>query len=303
MPNTCPIIITRGKNKGKACGSVNKKCRHKNIQCPNCNGHFTVETSYIRHQAVCKGKGKSDLKTSPRKQEAPIRTIKIRVKTLDDTDTTLSSININSNRNNNAPDNNVLLEKIEQLERELNVVKNKPAVHHHWNIVLGGNFYDELVDKMGKSHAINYLTELASTGKPIDIINKLYLEGNSPEKYPIACRNNTGNESEGIPHFRYIGSDHRLIDDKGGRSISKIVSSGVHNAMLLAANEAINEQVENRNYDDFNIGPIQRYAANMRNTLPQDHIISELSHMTRIPNHPFFTDEDSFKIESTLSDN
>ena len=82
--------------------------------------------------------------------------------------------------------------------------------------------------------------------------------------------------------------------------MSKLVSSGVHEALILAANEAINEQVSSENYDCFNIEPIQRYVADMRNSLPEDRIINELAHITNIPNHPFFTDEDLFtgKLDS-----
>jgi len=184
------------------------------------------------------------------------------------------------------------------LERELEDVKSKPTTiqHHHWNIVLGMNFFDELVQKMGsKDHAINYLTEIAAVGKPVDVIHKLYLEGNNPTSYPIACRDQN--------HFRYINSEHRLIDDKGGHNISKLVTNGVHDALLLAANEAIRKQVESQNYDSFDIQPIQQYVIDMRRKLPKNQLLSELASVTSIPDHPFFTDEDSFRIESTRDTN
>jgi hypothetical protein len=288
MPNTCPLIITRGKNKGKACGYVNKKCRHKNIKCPHCGIIFTVETSYIRHQTICddkisrlKLKCCSTLSHPDPNNKSNSRKERIKI--------TIKHMHVES-----GPDNNILLEKIEKLQRELDEVKKQPAVHHHWNIVVGMNFFDELVHKMGKGHAIKYLTNIATEGKPLDVISKLYLEGTEPKSYPIACQDHD--------HFRYIGADHRVIDDKGGHGISKLVSSGVHNALLLAANEAINEQVAKSDYDCYNIAPIQSYVANMRQLFPCDHIVTELSHMTRNPNHPFFTDADAFKIESTLDD-
>lgn len=55
MTNTCNIIISRGKNQGKKCYEVNKKCRHKITYCPNCNAEFSVETSYYRHMKNCDG--------------------------------------------------------------------------------------------------------------------------------------------------------------------------------------------------------------------------------------------------------
>jgi len=167
------------------------------------------------------------------------------------------------------------LQKIEKLERELEEVKQTPVQHHHWNIVLGMNFFDELVHKMGKDHAIDFLSGIAQEGKPVDVINKLYLEGTSPTEYPIACCNRN--------HFRYIDSEHRLVDDKGGHEISKIVTSGVHDALVSAANESSHEQFNN----------LQRYITNMKRSLPKDRIISELAHITSIPNHPFFTDADA----------
>jgi len=168
------------------------------------------------------------------------------------------------------------LQKIEKLERELEEVKQTPVQHHHWNIVLGMNFFDELVHKMGKDHAIDFLSDIAQEGKPVDVINKLYLEGTSPNEYPIACCDRN--------HFRYIDSEHRIVDDKGGHEISKIVTSGVHDALVSAANESLHVHGTR---DQFNA--LQRYITDMKRSLPKDRIISELAHITSIPNHPFFT--------------
>lgn len=179
----------------------------------------------------------------------------------------------------NARNEDILLERIEQLERELKEVKKKPPVHHHWNIVVGGDFFSELVDKMGRGRAVEYLSEIATEGKPLDVINKLYLEGTEPTSYPIACRDED--------HFRYMDSAHRIVDDKGGHGISQIVSNGVHRALVTAANEAICDQVD-----------IQNYVADMRNSLPPDRIVSQLAHMTSIPDHPFFRDEDEIEAET-----
>jgi hypothetical protein len=266
MPNTCRVLITRGKNKGTACYVVNKKCRHKNIVCLHCGVPFTVETSYIRHKANCHA------------PEVPFNRIKLNIGKEPRKETQNNEIT------NNAPIEEPmaynLLRKIEKLEKELELVKNTPSVHHHWNIVLGMNFFEELVGKMGKDHAINFLTEIASEGKPVDVISKLYLEGNNPTCYPIACRDRD--------HFRYIDSDHRLIDDRGGHSISQIVSSGVYKALILAANE-----------QNHTVAPIQKYVSDMMKSLPQDRIINELSHITSIPNHPFFKDSDMFMLNDS----
>ncbi len=287
---SCRIVIGRGKNRGKTCGEVNRKCRHKNLQCPHCGIKLTVETSFARHQAQCNP-------TDPYQQPIIVNDrdrIPIHVK-IKLSHTRTKTDGINDGINNGITD--VLLEKIQKLERALEDVKNTPKVeHHHWNIVLGHNFFDELVHKMGKDHAVKFLTSIATEGKPVDVISKLYLEGNSPTNYPIACRDQD--------HFRYINAERCIIDDKGGQNIGRLVSSGVNDALLLAANETIYEQLkksESMDYDhlniNINIAPIQSYVIDMRKT--RDHIISDLADITRIPNHPFFTDEDSFKIFST----
>jgi hypothetical protein len=283
MPNTCPLIITRGKNKGWACGDVNKKCRHRNSKCPKCGVKFTIETSYIRHQTnKCR-----PISSAKNKKERITITVKHQHTTeKSGPDPYQPIIPVQSQSKVKVtvdPDvSDVLLEKIERLQRELEEVKNQPSVHHHWNIVVGMNFFDELVQKMGKGHAIKYLSDIATEKKPLDVINKLYLEGTEPTSYPIACQDHN--------HFRYIDDQHRVIDDKGGHGISKIVSRGVRHALLLAANEA---------NDCYNIAPIQSYAADM---IPNDQVVNGLALMTSIPNHPFFTDDDAFKIESTLDD-
>lgn len=330
MPNECPIIITRGKNKGKECGHVNKKCRHRNNQCPHCGIRFTMETSYSRHMSTCTGDRKLPmepkvvinvtvkstgappeprpeltreeikararakrerawgvkpqiLETKPIPQPKPSPVPKpeseseSESKSKTKTKTKPKPGSDLEDKLHTIP-NHILLEKIEELQRELEVVKQTPAVqvqHHHWNIVLGMNFFDELVLKMGKDRTIKFLSGIAQEGKPVDVINKLYLEGTSPTDYPIACRD--------TDHFRYIDSDHRLIDDKGGHEISKIVTSGVQDALVLAAKEVL---------DTEQIDYLHKYVEDMRRSLPKDRIIHDLAHMTRIPNHPFFTDNE-----------
>lgn len=290
MPNACPIIITRGKNKGKACGDVNKKCRHKNNQCSYCGIRFTVETSYARHISTCTGEGQMPMppkqavavKVKPKPQIETIGPILIPLNPIRDQ-------NSDSNSDSEYVSNHILLQKIEKLERELEEVKQTPVQHHHWNIVLGMNFFDELVHKMGKDHAIDFLSDIAQEGKPVDVINKLYLEGTSPNEYPIACCDRN--------HFRYIDSEHRIVDDKGGHEISKIVTSGVHDALVSAANESLHVHGTR---DQFNA--LQRYITDMKRSLPKDRIISELAHITSIPNHPFFTTDADIKSLDSLGE-
>ena len=272
MPyNNCLIVITRGKNKGKTCSEVNKQCRHCNMSCPHCGTNFTIETSYYRHINSCR-----DLVTP---------------KSVKDYITNRKKVKIGVKQNTHAMSElsgRMLLQKIENLEKELEKVKNQPTTIHQWNIVLGSNFYEELVSKMGKADAISFLTSIAVQGNGIDVIRKLYLENSAPDDYPIACQN--------TDHFRYIDSDHQLVDDKGGQSIGRLVSSGIHNAIILAANEMISQQVagdtnENQSYDRHDtIISIQSHIAGLCHSMTTERIVSDLAHVTCNPNHPFFLD-------------
>ena len=225
MPNACQVVITRGKNKGKRCSHVNRKCRHRNIVCSHCGSRFTMDTSFSRHLAGSKC-AEADAEAEVDVEKMYERRIKVAVRhqTTPHTGDGLGS----GGSSGSIPGASILMEKIQKLEQELETVKNKTTTVHHW-IVMGGNFYDDLVTKMGgRDHAVNYLASVASEGKPIDIISKLYLEGKSPENYPIACRDED--------HFRYMDSDHQLVDDIGGHSIKKVVTSGIHDALVLSKN-------------------------------------------------------------------
>jgi len=251
---------------GKKCGEVNRKCRHKVSYCPHCGSEFAMETSYYRHIKVCDDVGSNT--NNGRKKV----TIKPRIK-----------IKNNENINNVKPavEMHSLLDRIRLLEKELEHVKTRPTTVHNWNIVLGSNFYDELVQQMGQQSAINYLMEIASESKPIDVISKLYLEGNDPSDYPVACR--------GRDHFRYVTAEQKIVDDKGGHNISKYVSNGVMNALVSAANDAITEQMSDDNCTEGGkLIAMQDHMLQMQHLASKENIVSRLAELTNNPNHPFF---------------
>lgn len=272
--SNCQVVISRGKNMGRRCGEVNRKCRHKISYCPYCGAEFTMETSYYRHIKVCDNAVKDNgsrkkvtIKPKP-KRKAPA----------------------NKQQVEPPPEMHTLLDRIKLLEQELEQVKTRPTtVTHNWNIVLGSNFYEELVQQMGQQSAIDYLMEIASESKPIDVISKLYLEGNDPSDYPVACR--------GQDHFRYITSEHKIVDDKGGHNISKIVSNGVMDALVLAAQDAITEQMADEGEDNEGNVPqdkllaMQDHMLQMQRMVSKRDIVSKLAELTNNPNHPFFNEK------------
>jgi len=163
-----------------------------------------------------------------------------------------------------------------KLESRVTVAEQRPSINNF--VVIGNDFYSELVDKVGKENAVLYLTTSA-VGRPIEIIDKLYLEGKDPMEYPIACRD--------TDHFRYLNSESKIVDDYGGTCIGNLMSERLQTAILMAINEAINVVDEN-NTSDSEIDSIveaQRYVTTGVN---KANLIHDLSTITRNECHPFF---------------
>lgn len=144
-------------------------------------------------------------------------------------------------------------------------------------IIIGPDVYSNMVQKFGKEETLRMLTSGNVSDNTLKIIKKVYLDGVAPEQYPIACRNND--------HFRYLNDKHELIDDLGGQKCQDFVTNRVHNAMLMATNEVINQVINGSNQSD--IGNLQQ---NLTAKVKNKTVISDLANMTRNPNHPFFRD-------------
>lgn len=256
MPNCCDIIITRGKNKGVKCKYANKVCRHQKLQCNFCGAKFAYKHTYSAHEC-------SKIESHP---TSPTRN-KINV-----------DISIKSKQDNDDDNEMKMLKKrlelLEQhnknLESRITEAEQRPS-----NIVVIGNdFFTELVEKVGKDNAVQYLTT-AAVGKPLEVIDKLYLEGKEPDDYPIACRNHD--------HFRYRNADSKIIDDHGGKVIGNIMTHRLQNAIIMAINEIITHGPDEEKLDK--IMAAQHYVTNGMN---KEEIIHELSLLTNNEKHPFF---------------
>lgn len=292
MSSLCPVIITKGKNKGQTCGEVNKYCRHRTVTCEACGKTYTRDNSYARHLKTCQTGTGDDAEADvddasvsppakpslpPAKIALPAAKIKIEARLL------------------TTPKHDVLDQLINEIRELRDEIHSRPEPVNisntfNFNLVVGNNFYDELVEKMGKEEALKYIVKVASQKTPLDIINKLYLEGVAPANYPIACRDND--------HFRFANAERKIVDDVGGRSLANHVSNGLLNTFLIASNELIAKQMSRQteitddDMEDFM--NVQTCATSK----PSDWTVtSELSRMTTNLNHPFWHDPGLLALE------
>ena len=262
MSNPCKVILTRGKNKGKICGSVNSKCKHvtKPLICEKCGIKFDRTTSYYRHVNSC------NIKSSKKSE---------------DNDSSKSKIKLSINVKPSQPSMSNVFQRLVELEEqntalreEVEVLKSQPVTNYNIAI-LGNDFYTELVDKIGKKDTIKFLAQ--SCHRPLDVFQKLYLDDCKPDNYPVACRDEL--------HFRYLDNDKKMVDDRGGSSIGTVVSKQITNAMINAVNDC-----QNTVYSLDDIETIRnKLILNLEKD--RDRMIKDLADITNNPNHPFFRDE------------
>lgn len=284
MPNECSIPITRGRNKGKLCRDVNKTCRHQSVQCPNCGEDFSYKHTYTAHTRICspyhaQDSGSDLLK--PRRKKMYI----IRKRDRDDPDRS----EILARIHNLEQQNRDLKDKVQQVAEQPRSINNI--------MVIGNDFFQELTAKIGKDRAVEFLSSAATTGKPIDVIEKLYLEGKDPMNYPIACRDED--------HFRYLSDDddggRKLVDDRGGAIIGNLMMNRLRNAFLMAANELISKQVNGIIDETGTDADVLRSVQNIT-TVDKNVIVYQLAEATNNSNHPFFLDEsECTKMQLPLS--
>ena len=294
MANKCDIIIHKGKNKGKKCYEINKTCRHQKTICAECGSAFGYKHNFIAHLKQCTGSDTTcavvAIKKRPyiAKKDPEAHLV---------TPTIIKRTDIKSEVEEKLLERLDKLEKVnEEFEKKL---QDRPSQHvTNINVViLGDNFYEELVSIMGKKDAVHFLAKAASKGKPLDVINKLYLDGMEPNEYPIACRDRT------IPDFRYLNDNRQIVNDLGGNTIGSMVSNKIRNAMLLATNEIIHERVhrpitdtESGIYKDYDIVDMQK---NLTDMCEQFQIVRDLAEATENKFHPFFLLDDERLIDHT----
>jgi hypothetical protein len=253
MPNDCIIAISRGKNKGKKCKDVKTICRHQKNKCAKCGEIFSYKHTLTAHSRICVNECK-------RKKVLVIKKPNMmeRLSTLEQRNRDLE----------------FKVEKVEQQPRVNNIM------------VIGNDFFEELVTKFGgKDAAVDFLTLAATSGKAIDVIDKLYLEGKDPMAYPIACRDDD--------HFRFRRLEgEKVIDDQGGTMIGDLMMDRLCNAFLMAANELISKHVEEGESNPSALHAQAQVQRSISSVCDKRNIVYQLAAATHNSNHPFFRDED-----------
>lgn len=246
----CNVIITRGINKGKRCGEVNTKCKHTASPkiCDVCGASFNRSTSYYRHIKLHENKPKIQLKSDEKQI-----------------------------------DMNVIIEKLKVLEKQnddlqsqVNQLKHRKPVNNFNIAVIGSpeDLYKELINQMNgdRETVVRFLTDTCVDGEPLSVFKKLYLDGKSPDDYPVACRDHL--------HFRYLNTDHKVVDDQGGNNIGKLVSNQLINTLLYAAND-------NMQKDEFNKDQLKLFQ-DCAVQISRENLVEQLAVLTKNPDHPFF---------------
>lgn len=260
----------------KYCGTVfnnrSNKYRHESKYCQRNNESLSDRANTNTSTSTSTDTDKPRQKRQPRQ---PRQRIEVKVKIKPTT----------SERQDSQQD---ILDELKNLRARVQKMENEPR-YNNW-IIIGPDMFSEMIDKYGRTEALNFLTKSALTGDGVDVIKKLYLDGVNPEQYPIACRD--------YHHFRYLNDKREVIDDKGGQSVRKIFTDRAHRAMVLATNEMMKDEMEQfesdlEQPDNTDIGEMFRKLGDVQCRLAFVHSldIDRLAGMTNNPNHPFFLDE------------
>jgi hypothetical protein len=237
------------------------KYRHENKYCPN-NGKISTSPAAPRKTE----------RSAPRRLTKIKRRIDVKIK-----------IKTPPPSPEPAAATQEILQELNSLRRRVQKMENEPR-YNNW-IIVGSDMFSDMIDKYGRTEALDFLTKSAITGDSVDIIKKLYLDGVAPEQYPIACKN--------YHHFRYLNDKREIIDDKGGQSVRKIFSDSTHKAMVLATNEKMKLiDPDSDQLGDTDVGDMFRKLGEVQCNLTSVHSldINRLAGMTNNPDHPFFVD-------------
>jgi len=166
------------------------------------------------------------------------------------TDSVMSAVlnNINANMNKINEELKELKEKPYEIKNQINNVNNIIITKE-----LPECFYQALVNKLGKTKAINLLNLSSASNSAINIYKELY-PSNKVEDNPVIYEDNT---------FKYLEGDKIVCDNK----IITAIAKQIQTAMLYASSNLITESIRinktHQLYDIYDIGKIQ---SNVRNT-------------------------------------
>ncbi len=256
MFTECREIIMKGEHKGKLCGDVNKRCRHK-VKICLCGKQFMRDTSYMRHVVSCR-------------QVPKIKPV-IKIRGL-------------------SSDSNILNDLVTEVQGLKTLITQQPTVNNITHVYqpIVNNIYmisdvgafKILCDKMGVNEATEFLCALANKPKTMVLFEKVYLDC-EPDDYPIANANGKD--------FYYYDGDSNIIYDEGGCLISKLGDRLIKNTFLEAADPLLtrfvkqNEGEHDGDDDDYDrFRALQTAACSVK---ADRSFIRELSLKTYHPGH------------------
>lgn len=256
MVNNCQIIIKKGQNTGKRCIEVNRWCKHSIKICALCDTEFMYKHSYDSHR--CKGnKGSKGVKS----------TVVIKKK---------------SYKHKDTKSNDSLHDLVLMLQREVKELREQPKIHINNLTVITDDIFSKISSDMGCDNAVKFLIEtIGSDTECLDIIDKAYLSGYTPNEYPIACKDRD--------HFRFLGPGSNIIDDVGGKLIVSKLTQSVQHAMIRASTELMCKYKDPEELmDRINLVTLQEKLTRIPSEDNRARFKRELAVKVSNPKHPFF---------------
>ena len=218
-------------------------------KCSYCLNNFSRRSALNVHQKKCIYKRTPKITT--KKPVQPATQASQPISSVSETDLVSVMAQMSANMNK-------LTEKIEKLEKKPYQINNQiNNINNHQNIVITEKlpdcFYSALVNKLGKTKAINLLNLSSASNAAINIYKELY-PSNRLKDNPVIYENNT---------FKYLDGNEVVCDNEIIAEIAKQIQT----AMLYASSNLITESIKinktHQLYDIYDIGKIQN---NVRNT-------------------------------------
>lgn len=253
----------------------------RTFSCKYCGSVFNNRSNKYRHESkYChSSKKQSQVHSDPSFEKKRIEVkVKVKLKLKPNPKPEVES-NPQDNLTEQDSSQQEILDELHNLRQRVQKMENEPRYNNY--IIIGPDMFSDMIEKYGREEALTFLTRSAITGDSVNVIKKLYLDGVSPEKYPIACKN--------YHHFRYLNDKREVIDDHGGQGVRKIFTDRAHKAMVLATTQMMQDQLNTMHED---AGDLFRKLGDVQCQLSSIHTldIERLAGITNNPNHPFFLD-------------
>lgn len=281
MPNYCTRIIDSGPRMGSVCNEVSLRCRHDAI-CPHCDKSYASRHSFHKHLAICAS------------EQPPADTSIAPMLSIEHTLNQIMQMQMETSQQiKNLATREFVEEKIQQvLVSGTAVATNLTSFDVNLSCYrsMGEDIYAGLVDKFGEPETVSYVKETVGRKRPMDLFQKLYLEGYERHLYPVVT-NGT--------QMRYVDCRRMLVSDENGQMLAYLIQESIQNALLKTASYLINAKLKyeeecsesNMLCDEFT--EVQYAALDLKRRLPRTEIVCILKEWTTFDidveaQHPFF---------------